>query len=62
MRRRRLVACMTQVHWARDRDSARSGGRTVGGSRIIFARYVPFRFYADSRVILQRACKRGLAW
>lgn len=31
-------------------------------SRVVFAKYVPFRFYAGSRVMLQkRICKRSLA-
>jgi hypothetical protein len=49
MRRRRLVACMTQVHRARDRAAARSGGwgkmeMLLRQSRVVFAkvRTLPF--------------------
>ena len=73
MRRRRLVACMTQVHRARDRGrTARSGGRTepgrgeafhgFGGTAGLFSqRYVPFRIHAGSRVMLQKDYARE-AW
>jgi hypothetical protein len=54
---------MTQVHRARTGACEIWGRkRLVRYSRVVFAKYVPFRFYAGSRVMLQkRICKRSLA-